>query len=61
MKRLYKQAAAVPAAGGHCVALDGRLVKTPAKRDLVVPGLALAMAVAAEWNAQSDIRRETSR
>jgi len=60
MKRLYQRAAAIPAAGGHGVVLDGRLVKTPARRDLVVPSAALAAAVAAEWDAQQgEIRRET--
>jgi chaperone required for assembly of F1-ATPase len=52
MKRFYRHAAPLAAAAGFGVALDGRLVKTPAKRDLVVPGLALASAIAAEWNAQ---------
>jgi chaperone required for assembly of F1-ATPase len=42
MKRFYKQAGVVPVAAGHGVTLDGRLVKTPGKRDLVVPNLALA-------------------
>jgi chaperone required for assembly of F1-ATPase len=60
MKRLYQRAAAMPTAGGHGVTLDGRLVKTPGKRDLVVPTSALAAAVAAEWDAQQgEIRRET--
>jgi chaperone required for assembly of F1-ATPase len=60
MKRFHKKAEAVPAAGGHGVALDGRLVKTPGKRDLVVPSAALAAAVAAEWGAQQgEIRRDT--
>jgi chaperone required for assembly of F1-ATPase len=59
MKRFYKQAGVVPAADGHAVTLDGRLVKTPGKRDLIVPSPALAVAVAAEWEAQrGDIRRE---
>jgi chaperone required for assembly of F1-ATPase len=59
MKRFYKQAGIVPAADGHGVTLDGRLVKTPGKRDLIVPNLGLAVAVAAEWEAQrGDIRRE---
>jgi chaperone required for assembly of F1-ATPase len=59
MKRFYKRAGVAPAAGGHGVTLDGRLVKTPGKRDLVVPSLALAVAVAAEWEAQrADIRRD---
>jgi chaperone required for assembly of F1-ATPase len=52
MKRFYKQVGVVPAAGGHGVALDGRLVKTSGKRDLMVPSSALAAAVAAEWDAQ---------
>jgi len=60
MKRFYKTAGIVPAAGGRGVALDGRLVKTPGKRDLVVPSAALAAAVAAEWDAQQgEIRWET--
>ncbi len=60
MKRLYQRAAAMPAAGGYGVTLDGRLVKTPGKRDLVVPSAALAAAVAEEWDAQQgEIRRET--
>jgi chaperone required for assembly of F1-ATPase len=52
MKRLYKKAEVVPAAGGHGIALDGRLVKTAGKHDLIVPSLALASAVAAEWDPQ---------
>jgi chaperone required for assembly of F1-ATPase len=60
MKRFYKQAGVVPVAAGHGVTLDGRLVKTPGKRDLVVPSPALAAAMAAEWKAQQgEIRRET--
>jgi chaperone required for assembly of F1-ATPase len=60
MKRFYQKAEAVPAAGGYGVALDGRLVKTPGRRDLTVPSLALAAALAAEWNGQQgEIRRET--
>jgi chaperone required for assembly of F1-ATPase len=59
MKRFYKRAGVVPAAGGHGVALDARLVKTPGKHDLIVPSLPLAIAVAAEWEAQqSEIHRE---
>ena len=59
MKRFYKKAEPVPAAGGHGIALDGRLVKTSGKHDLILPSLALAAAVAAEWDAQQgEIRRE---
>ena len=60
MKRFYKLAGVKRAAGGHGVELDGRLVKTPGKRDLVVPSPALAAAMAGEWEAQQgEIRRET--
>ena len=60
MKRIYRKAEPVPADGGHGVALDGRLVKTPGRRDLLVPSPALAAAIAAEWEAQhGEIRRET--
>src|SRR4029077_5267727 len=59
MKRFYKKAKPVPSAGGHGIALDGRLVKTSGKHDLIVPSLALAASVAAEWDAQQgEIRRE---
>jgi len=59
MKRFYEKAEIVPAADGHGIALDGRLVKTAAKHDLIVPSLALAAAVAAEWDAQQgEIHRE---
>jgi chaperone required for assembly of F1-ATPase len=59
MKRFYQKAATIPAAGGYGITLDGRLVKTPGKHDLIVPSLPLATAVAAEWDAQQgEIRRE---
>jgi chaperone required for assembly of F1-ATPase len=37
-----------------CIALDGRVVKTPMKAKLVLPSLKLAQAVAGEWNAQAE-------
>jgi chaperone required for assembly of F1-ATPase len=52
VKRFHRHAAPFATTAGFGVALDGRPVKTPAKRDLVVPCLALASAIAAEWNAQ---------
>jgi chaperone required for assembly of F1-ATPase len=59
MKRFYQKAEPVPAGGGHGIALDGRLVKTSGKHDLIVPSLALAAVMAAEWDAQqAEIRRE---
>jgi chaperone required for assembly of F1-ATPase len=59
VKRIYRKAEPVPVAGGHGVALDARLIKTPGRRDLTVPSPALAAAIAAEWEAQhGEIRRE---
>lgn len=55
-KRFYKAAAAAPASsetgGGFAVQLDGRTPKTPEKKPLVLPTLALAEMIAAEWEAQ---------
>ena len=51
-KRFYKQVSVAPSDGGFAVELDGRPVKTPLKRALVMPGEAMAQAVAAEWDAQ---------
>ena len=39
----------------RCIALDGRVVKTPMKAKLILPSHKLADAVAAEWNAQVDV------
>lgn len=53
MKRFYKTATAQAAVdGGAFVLLDGRVLKTPAKREMRLPTLALAEAIATEWAAQ---------
>lgn len=54
-KRFWKTATAVVAGGGFGVELDGRPVMTPAKAPLIVPTLALAQAIAAEWQAQQGL------
>jgi chaperone required for assembly of F1-ATPase len=54
MKRFYKDASAQALEGGFGVALDVKTLLTPAKLPLVVPRLALAEAIAAEWQAQAD-------
>ena len=60
MRRVYKSVATRAAENGWGVTLDGRPLRTPAKRDLCVPSEALAAAIAAEWDAQDpDIRPET--
>jgi len=53
-KRFYTSARPVEIPGGWSVALDGRVVKTPARGELIVPTAALAEAMAAEWDAQGD-------
>jgi chaperone required for assembly of F1-ATPase len=54
-KRFYQSAAVEELkADGFAVTLDGRTVKTPAGRQLVLPTRALAEAVASEWNAQGE-------
>lgn len=53
-KRFWKDSTVVPAEGGFTVHLDGRPVRTPAKRPLVLPTAALAEEIAAEWQAQED-------
>jgi chaperone required for assembly of F1-ATPase len=57
MKRFYKRVEAVSAAEGYGVSLDGRPLRTPGRRDLIVPSAAIATAIAAEWNTQEgDVR-----
>ena len=59
-KRFWKQATAQSCDGGFTVTLDGRAVKTPAKRPLVLPTMAMAEVIAAEWDAQQGrVRPET--
>lgn len=54
MKRFYTTATVDPVDGGFGVLLDGRPVRTPGKRILAVPHLALADAIADEWRGQED-------
>lgn len=50
-KRFWKSAAVSGSEGGFAVTLDGRGVKTPQGRALVFPTEAVALHVAAEWQA----------
>jgi chaperone required for assembly of F1-ATPase len=54
-KRFYDNATATAADDGFAVRLDSKSVRTPAGRLLAAPTLALAQAIAAEWNAQGDV------
>ena len=51
MKRFWKDVALVEEAGGLAIALDARLLKTPARATLVVESPALGEAIADEWRA----------
>lgn len=53
-KRFYKEATVESEDGGFAVRLDGRPVRTPGKRAIVMPTREMAEAVAAEWRAQED-------
>jgi len=54
LKRVYKAVAVAEGENGFAVHLDGRTVRSPARRDLILPNRALAEAVAAEWDAQAE-------
>src|SRR5262249_39988119 len=41
-------------ARGYRILLDGKPIRTPAKKDLVLPTRALAEAIAAEWETQTE-------
>lgn len=51
-KRFWTETRVEAVDGGFTVRLDGRAVKTPAKTPLIVPTLAMAERIAAEWQAQ---------
>ncbi len=53
-RRFYKAATVVAVSGGHTVHLDGRAIKTPGKRSLILPTAGLAEAIAGEWSDQGE-------
>jgi chaperone required for assembly of F1-ATPase len=52
MKRFYKEAKVVAADNAFAIELDGKPLRTPEKRALLVPTKNLADAIAAEWQGQ---------
>ena len=52
--RFYQAATVGEGPEGFAVLLDGRPVRTPARRHLVAPARVLAEALAVEWDAQKD-------
>lgn len=53
-RRFYKHASIAPGEGGWQVLLDGKPVRSPAKRQFALPTAPMAEAIAAEWNAQGE-------
>jgi chaperone required for assembly of F1-ATPase len=54
-RRFWKEATVRPEPDGFGISLDGRPVRTPAKRVLIAPTAGFAQAVAAEWAAQGEV------
>jgi chaperone required for assembly of F1-ATPase len=54
-RRFYENATVTATPDGHAVQLDGKPLHTPARRPLAAPTPALAQALAAEWNAQTEV------
>lgn len=53
-RRFYKNATVVPVEGGWGIQLDGKPLRSPAKRPFALPTEALAAAIAEEWQAQGE-------
>ena len=54
-RRFYSAVSVEKGPAGYGVLLDGRPVKTPARRTLAAPTEALAQALADEWEAQREM------
>lgn len=52
LKRFYKKVDIEQHGDDFCVTLDGRQLKSPAKRQMLLPSQAMAEALAQEWDAQ---------
>jgi chaperone required for assembly of F1-ATPase len=57
MKRFYRDVTVAPGEQGYQILLDGRLMRTPAKRLFAAPTAPLAEAIGDEWRAQGDTIR----
>ena len=53
-KRFYASAGVGETDGGFTVTLDGKPIKTPSGRTVIVPARSLAETIAAEWGAQGE-------
>ena len=55
MKKVYTHAAVTATADGFGITLDGRPLRTPAGRHLVVPRASLAASIVGEWASQDEV------
>jgi len=53
-KRFYKEAGVARAESGFAITLDGKPIKTPSGRTVIVPERTIADAIAQEWRAQQE-------
>jgi chaperone required for assembly of F1-ATPase len=53
-KRFYREVSVAEAGEGYEVRLDGKPIRTPARRSLALPARELADVVAGEWREQGD-------
>ena len=53
-KRFYKDVGVGETDGGFAISLDGKPIRTPSGRHVLIPSRALAEAVAAEWADQKE-------
>jgi chaperone required for assembly of F1-ATPase len=53
-KRFWKKVDVVSLEKGFCIKLDAKILKTPAKKEMLLPTIALAKKIAAEWDRQVD-------
>lgn len=53
-RRFYREVVVMPKDAGWQIALDGKLLRSPAKAELVLPTETLADAIRAEWDAQKE-------
>ena len=53
-KRFYASAGIGEGKSGFSITLDGKPIKTPSGRPVMVPSRSIADAIAAEWNAQTE-------
>jgi chaperone required for assembly of F1-ATPase len=53
-KRFYTEAGIAEAKGGFAVTLDGKPIKTPSGRQVIVPVREIAQAISWEWQAQQE-------